>query len=796
MADNVTKYTTEIDIDTSSSIAELKKLKKELRSIPLDTEEFKVAQARINDIEDSLKGARTGADSFVEVLGQLPGPIGNIGSSVAGTVLSLKTFTSLKFGDLRNSFGELSKDVIDIGKGIGRLTGLTKLYEFTNQALSKSFVALGVSEGVAATGAKALSAALISTGIGALVVAIGYAVSKLIEFAGSTKESDAAAAAFNATIEEQERLLQNDAEALDTAAKAAVTRAKIAGKSEAEIAQIQKNFNKEKLENLRAYDEQLFQQSRELNKNDKLSAEERAKLSDDLNKKILKSGQDITKQILSNSQFELDTQLSAKEKADAKGKALTEKNNSNLKQLIDQRNKDIAAAQKVSVESYIQTLADRDKDVYKRGQELTEDLVLLENGRDAQLAEARRKGIKDTKAIEEAYQSNVKMAKESYRVDVQKIEQKYDKEDLDKLAEQEKKVTDFDSKVAEIRISAIKDEVVRSKAERQKKYDDELAEIEKELETLKQAAVERARIAGASEEEIANIIKNSDEQKNEIRKNLRIALENDLTKIDDDAKLKKSEKDVKELDDELRLLELRSAGMIAGTKAYFEARAAILDAEEAKELAKVDITEAEKTAIKDKYTKLRAQLDEDEIASTGKVISATLDALGSLTSAIASGYDEEAKTSKEAFEKRKKLQKATALLSAASGIVQILTQPSTLPSPFDWIVKGINAVALGVTTAVQIKNIDKTQFDGGGSSTSSGAPSAAASVPKPTVPTLASAPVPQISGTTGGNNPSSQIAQTIGAASGKPVKAYVVSGDVTSQQALDRRTTRAATFSG
>mgnify|MGYP000160836143 CR=1 FL=1 len=28
------------------------------------------------------------------------------------------------------------------------------------------------------------------------------------------------------------------------------------------------------------------------------------------------------------------------------------------------------------------------------------------------------------------------------------------------------------------------------------------------------------------------------------------------------------------------------------------------------------------------------------------------------------------------------------------------------------------------------------------------------------------------------------------------VKAYVVSGDVTSQQALDRRTNRAATFSG
>ena len=750
MADNVTKYTTEIDIDTSSSIAELKKLKKELRSIPLDTEEFKVAQARINDIEDSLKGARTGADSFVEVLGKLPGPIGNIGNSVAGTVLSLKTFTSLKFGDLRSSFGELSKDVIDIGKGIGRLTGLTKLYEFTNQALSKSFVALGVSEGVAATGAKALSAALISTGIGALVVAIGYAVSKLIEFAGSTEESDRAAKAFNETIEEQERLLQNDAEALDTAAKAAVTRAKLAGKSETEIVELQKGFNKEKLENLRAYDEKLFQQSRELNKNDKLSAEEKLKLSEELNKKILKSGQDITKQILSNSQFELDSQLSAKEKADAKAAQLGEKSKANRLKQKEEEKKALEAAEKVIVESYLSTITERDAEVFKRGQKLNEDIAALEKA-----------GIKDLTGV-----------KEAYRLDVQKIEDKYNKEDLEKKADADKKVSEFDSKVAEIRIAAIKDEVVRSKAERQKQYDDALMELEADKE----------------------FIKRSEEEKNEIRKNLKTALENDLAKIDDDAKLKKNEKDVKAIDDELRLLELRSAGMITGTKAYFEARAAILDAEEAKELAKAELTEAEKTAIKDKYAKLRQQLDEDEIASYGKVISATLDALGNVTSAIASGYDEEAKTSKEAFEKRKKLQKATALLSAASGIVQILTQPSTLPSPFDFIVKGINAVALGISTAVQIKNIDKTQFDGGGSSGSTAAP--VASAPAPTVPTVAKMGVPQISGTEAGSSPSSQIAQTLSKASDKPVKAYVVSGDVTSQQALDRRTTRAATFSG
>ena len=64
----------------------------------------------------------------------------------------------------------------------------------------------------------------------------------------------------------------------------------------------------------------------------------------------------------------------------------------------------------------------------------------------------------------------------------------------------------------------------------------------------------------------------------------------------------------------------------------------------------------------------------------------------------------------------------------------------------------------------------------------------------PTMPRIPTMNAPQIS-TTGGANPTSQLADTLAASSGKPIKAYVVSGDVSSAQALDRRTSRAATFS-
>jgi len=116
---------------------------------------------------------------------------------------------------------------------------------------------------------------------------------------------------------------------------------------------------------------------------------------------------------------------------------------------------------------------------------------------------------------------------------------------------------------------------------------------------------------------------------------------------------------------------------------------------------------------------MRKILD-DEIKDYGYVASQILDSLSNLTNAIASTYDEEAKTSEAAFNKRKDLQLATAYMSAASGVIQILTQPSTLPSPFDWIVKGINAAALGIATYAQIDNIKNTKFGGTSSSATGG----------------------------------------------------------------------------
>jgi hypothetical protein len=131
----------------------------------------------------------------------------------------------------------------------------------------------------------------------------------------------------------------------------------------------------------------------------------------------------------------------------------------------------------------------------------------------------------------------------------------------------------------------------------------------------------------------------------------------------------------------------------------------------------------------------------------------------------------------------KALSVAQAIINTYQGATLAL---ASSPPPFNFIAAG-TVVAAGL---LNVKKILETQLPGvpggGGGGGSIG--------PMPTAPQIPTMNAPQIS-TSGGTNPTSQLADTLAASSGKPIKAYVVSGDVSSQQALDRRTSRAATFS-
>jgi hypothetical protein len=106
------------------------------------------------------------------------------------------------------------------------------------------------------------------------------------------------------------------------------------------------------------------------------------------------------------------------------------------------------------------------------------------------------------------------------------------------------------------------------------------------------------------------------------------------------------------------------------------------------------------------------------------------------------------------------------------------------------LVSGALSVASAVmATTKGIQQINAVNVPGG----SSGGGGGAMSAPSIQAPRVGTAATPQMAEGVGAN-PSSQIAQTIGNAQSQPVRAYVVSQDITSQQMLDRKSNQAAVF--
>jgi hypothetical protein len=228
MADKTVKVKVDVETDVEPSLAALRALKKQLKETAAGSQEFAVLQRQIDDVQDSLAGARAGAGNFADVLGTLPGPIGAIGGQAAGTLQTLKQFSNLKLSNIQASFVELGTDIGDVITGFGELTGITKVYTVLNAFLAKSFVAVGVAEGAAAVGAKAFAAALVTTGIGAIVVALGTLTAIFMQYVDAAENAAAAQKNFN---EQREKM---SVEAL-TVEQAALKRSMDLLKSEAKL---------------------------------------------------------------------------------------------------------------------------------------------------------------------------------------------------------------------------------------------------------------------------------------------------------------------------------------------------------------------------------------------------------------------------------------------------------------------------------------------------------------------------------------------------------------------------------
>ena len=677
MADKTIKVKVDVETDVQPTIAELKRLKLQLKETS-DPTEFKRLQQQINDTEDAIKSARTGADNFAEVLGTLPGPIGSIGSAVGGTLQNLKQFGALKFSDIKASFTELGKDVIDAAKGLLQLTGITKAYEVVTAATSKALQFFGVSLNTANTAGKALgvtlSTLLAASGILAIVAAVDILTTAWDNFSKKAERAEEAQKKLNDTLLKGSKVaLDAESANVKRSGDLLIAQAKARGANADEIYKIEQSNRKLLLASQQRYYNDL---------KNKDSDEAIAAVNN------IKNTQNEIK--IAEANFQADKL----QKSIQAGTKLAEKNKVQSDKEIADRKKALEDIDKNEKAAALSLLDEREQQKRK-----------VVNDYNAQIQLATANG-RDTFILEEAKLNALRILKD-----------KFTKEDDDKQKEKDDKEKERLKKLGEDERGII------------------LLGLQTKLEALD---AENARIDGDFEMDLERLSQQRD----------------------------------------------------------------ILAEQEATELQNTDLTEFQKTEIRKKYADARKDITNQEVETE----KAAAEAKQEINMAYLGLFAQFGNTLSQLAGKNKALAIAGIVISQAAAIGQIISSTAAanakavLASPLSfgqpWV--AINTISAGLSIASTIasaaKSIQQINSQPGASSGTSGASGGASAASLPTPPRVTGTTAPQIQ-TGSGMNPTTQLGQTLTNAQ-KPLRAYVVSQDIQSQTALDRRTSRAATFSG
>jgi hypothetical protein len=631
-----------------------------------------------NDIADIGKNL---ADVDGDVIDDISKSTDNLGDSFKNTATTAGSLTSAiqssqdkwvnydkAVGDLYKTSGALITQYPKMVNGVEVMTDAIRMSDGSIRSLTQSEL-LAINSGKALTitteglvvAEKAatfwtttlgttIKTVLISTGILVAIVVLGELVSMLYRYVSGTEDAETATKSLTGALEEQQRVLQNDLDAIDMANKANITRAKIAGKSEEEILRITKEGNANKLAELIKYDEFLVGEQRRLSDNDKITGEEKIKLGKEINDKLLKNGQDITKQILSNEQFRLDEQLRIVEKGREGSKKVQEKKLDDTKQGLA-----------------LLTELEQSNAALKESEAQKRDQIELENAK-----KNEEKKIKDLEISKELEGKLLLQVTQKYELKLKELNKKYEDERIKKKEDEAKKVADAQKKLSDIELSQYEEGVQKEKLVREAKYDEDLKELKKLYDD---------KLISQAEYQMAVI-------------NLNQALVNDLKKIDDDKKKKEQDDKLKKLDDDLKFLEISNMSQKNSFVAYWQGRQEILDKSKERELSALDLTEAQKIAIEKKYVQLSKDLQREKFQAYLGYVSAGLSAVAgfysqqqningmAMDNELAKVKDnavEQDKIKEKYFYKNQKAQKGQAIIATLQSAIQAFSALAGIP---------------------------------------------------------------------------------------------------------------------
>lgn len=181
----------------NSLVEENRKLSEELRALPIDVTSEQFKKMSIQMAENQLK-----MNQFNEGIGRFHGNVGNYTGKVftyskgISGLADIALVAAQAFGvnskeievaiNATRGFNEVSRNAKDVMQALN-VTKAADTAATAEQTLAQRIYAAVVGQSTGAM--KAFKIALVSTGIGALILALGYAVSKIVEYVKATDEA-------------------------------------------------------------------------------------------------------------------------------------------------------------------------------------------------------------------------------------------------------------------------------------------------------------------------------------------------------------------------------------------------------------------------------------------------------------------------------------------------------------------------------------------------------------------------------------------------------------------------------
>jgi len=646
----------DVAVDATLNLKQqFRELSKELNRTKEGTKEFELLSAKLGDVKDNMDTTAAKSKDLFGSLSMLPGPVGQFAGSVDSAIGSLKTFTSFSFKDLNFQLGETINDFKGIASNIGKATGITKIYTTLNNALAGSFVKVGVGEAAAATGARAFAAALTATGIGALIVGLGLAVSALMEYANAAETAaekqkelnDAADKMARETLDVESQSIKRQGDLLLASEKARGASAK------------------------RIFD--IEQQNRQ----SLLSAQERY-----YNSLTSKDGEEGRKtlQTIKNTQNEIRVaeqnfkgeQLKENQ---AKNEKLRQQNKVANEKMLADKKKYFDKLNSLTNENAILEVKDEfDKEILKirQQQKLDEDEINAMEFKEELIGELLYS------AEDKRFNLLFELRKNA-ALKIAEVEAKRAKSTLDNAAD----VADADIELYKM-MADKKNQMI-------------LDEYEKQKEILKDAA-ENEKLA------VQKSIANTDVKAKAIE-TIEKKLAFDLAKLKLDTMKKESQLNLERLDEELRFLQIRQESIVEGTIQFYDAQRDILYKSYERELAALDDKllnekikeedhEKQKLELKKKYSKLKDEINKQEINTYLGYVTAGLNVASSMISKqteinslkmdkelqqVKGNAEKEDKIKEKYFYKNRDAQKAQAIISTLQSAISAYSSLAVIP---------------------------------------------------------------------------------------------------------------------